>query len=273
MATGIILGLWPLLPDFLTVGWLDALDIALVALLLFQLYRIVKGSVAINIITGIMSVYFLWLIVRALKMQLLATILGQFIGVGVIAIIVVFQQELRRFLLLIGTNGFLGKRKWKDSWRNLTTPDGGQHSLDIHNIVKACRNMAETKTGALLVIQTKTDLGFFANTGEAVGAKLSARLLESVFFKNSPLHDGAVIISGDHLDAARCVLPVSEKENFPAHLGMRHRAAAGITETTDAIAIVVSEQTGEICFAQNGNLRMAITPDELRKLLEREFPA
>jgi diadenylate cyclase len=260
-----------LFPSFISFTWIDAIDIILVSILLFQFYRIVKGSVAINIFAGILSVYFLWLIVKALKMQLLSTILGQFIGVGVIAIIIVFQQELRRFLLLIGTNGLLGKGKWTDVLLNLKFDDRDKNSIDIHQLVKAFKNMAETKTGALVVITTKTDLNFYANTGETIKAEVSARLLESLFYKNSPMHDGAVIISNNTILSARCVLPVSENEDFPAHLGMRHRAAVGITENTDALAIVVSEQTGEIAFVKNGELKLGITTSQLKDVLENEL--
>ena len=260
-----------LFPSFISFKWIDAIDILLVSILLFQFYRIVKGSVAINIFAGILSVYFLWLIVKALKMQLLSSILGQFIGVGVIALIIVFQQELRRFLLLIGTNGLLGKGKWTETLLNLKFVDTDKNYVDIHQIVKACKSMAETNTGAIVVISTKTDLNFYANTGDSIKAEVSARLLESLFYKNSPMHDGAVIVSNNMILAARCVLPVSENEDFPAHLGMRHRAAVGITESTDAIAIVVSEQTGEIAFVKNGELKLGISAPQLKDILENEL--
>jgi uncharacterized protein (TIGR00159 family) len=260
-----------LFPSFITFTWIDSIDIILVSILLFQFYRIVKGSVAINIFAGILSVYFLWLIVKALKMQLLSTILGQFIGVGVIALIIVFQQELRRFLLLIGTNGLLGKGKWTETLLNLKFEDRDKNFIDIHQLVKAFKSMSETKTGAIVVVTTKTDLNFYANTGETIKAEVSARLLESIFYKNSPMHDGAVIISNNTILAARCVLPVSENEDFPAHLGMRHRAAVGITETTDAIAVVVSEQTGDITFVKNGELKVGLTSSELKDILENEL--
>ncbi|MFN5628988.1 MAG: diadenylate cyclase CdaA [Bacteroidota bacterium] len=260
-----------LFPSFISFTWIDAIDIVLVSILLFQFYRIVKGSVAINIFAGILSVYFLWLIVKALKMQLLSTILGQFIGVGVIALIIVFQQELRRFLLLIGTNGLFGKGKWTEALLNIKFDSGDKKFLDIHQLVKAFKSMSESKTGAIVVITTKTDLNFYANTGETIKAEVSARLIESLFYKNSPMHDGAVIISDNTILAARCVLPVSENDDFPAHLGMRHRAAVGITENTDAIAIVVSEQTGEIAFVKNGELKLGISAHQLKEILEIEL--
>jgi len=258
-------------PDFIRFTWSDALDVLLVSFLLFQLYRILKGSVAINIFFGILSVYFLWLLVKAFKMQLLSGILGQFVGVGVIALIIVFQPEIRRFLLLIGTSGFFSKGKMRFLFGNLLGEDSNKPELAILSMVRACKNMSESRTGAIMVIATKTDLGFYANTGDPIEAHVSARLLESIFYKNSPLHDGAVIIDQNHIKAARCVLPVSERDDFPAQLGMRHRAASGITESTDAVAIIVSEQTGDITYSINGELYQNIRPEELKERLEKVF--
>lgn len=258
------------LPVFLHFTWLDFIDVTLVTLLLFQLYRILRGSVAINIFFGILSVYFLWLVMRLLKMQLLSTILGQFIGVGVIAIIVVFQQELRRFLLLIGTSGFLGNGVWRQAFKTIND-ESKSGKLDILSIVRACKNMSLSNTGAIIIIQNKTDLSFYINTGDSIKAPVNLRLLESIFYKNSPLHDGGVIIANNEITAARCVLPISENPDLPNDIGMRHRAAAGITETTDAIAIVVSEQTGKISVAKNGALIFDLNGDQLRSYLENEF--
>jgi diadenylate cyclase len=254
---------------FITFSWLDAIDILLVAILLFQLYRLVKGTVAINIVLGIVSIFMLWKIVEALKMELLSEILGKFIGVGVLAIIIVFQQELRRFLLFVGTSGFFDRKNFNRKLFNWKM--GKSAPVDLVSIVKACRNMSEAKTGAIIVITTKSDLNFYANTGEPVDAKVSPRMLESIFYKNSPLHDGAIIITDNRIKAARCVLPVTEDNDFPGHLGMRHRAAAGITENSDALAIVVSEQTGEISFAKDGKLQNGLSVEKLRELLEKEL--
>jgi uncharacterized protein (TIGR00159 family) len=253
---------------FITVRWLDFLDIFLVAILIYQLYRLVKGSVAINIFVGIISVYLVWLMVKALNMQLLGSILGQFIGVGVIALIIVFQQEIRRFLLMVGTSGFLSNVRIPGKFFNWAVKNNTE--LDINAIVKACKNMAEVKTGAIIVVTTKSDLKFYANTGDYIQARISQRLIESIFYKNSPLHDGAIIIQDNKIKAARCVLPVTENAEFPANLGMRHRAAVGITESTDAIAITVSEQTGEISYTKGGELISNVTPEQLREFLEKE---
>jgi diadenylate cyclase len=259
-----------LLQSFITVKWIDVIDVLLVAILIYQLYYLVKGTVAVNILIGIILFYILWLIVKALNMQLFGSILGKFIDVGFIALLIVFQQELRRFLLFIGTSeiftkGKLGKGFFDFKWQVAKTKE-----LDINAIVKACKNMSENKTGALIIITRSNELKFYANTGDAIDAKVSVRMIESIFYKNSPLHDGAIIISANTIVAARCVLPVTENTNFPAHLGMRHRAAVGITENTDALAIVVSEQTGEISFSQSAELKHTLTPERLRELLHNE---
>ena len=256
---------------FISVHWSDVVDILLVALLIYQLYYLIKGTVAVNIFIGILLFYLLWLVVKALNMQLFGSILGKFIDVGFIALLIVFQQELRRFLLFIGTsqlftNGKLSKGIFDFKWQV-----NKEQVLDINAIIKACKNMSESKTGAIIIITKNNDLKFYANTGDAIHAKVSVRIIESIFYKNSPLHDGAVIISDNIITGARCVLPVTEDSNFPAHLGMRHRAAVGITENTDAVAIVVSEQTGEISVSKEGDLKHALTPQRLREFLDKEF--
>jgi len=255
---------------FITFRWLDAIDILLVAILLYQLYYLVKGTVAINIFVGILLIYILWLVVKALGMQLFENILSKFIDVGAIVLIIVFQQEIRRFLLFIGTADFfnkraLGKNLFKLKWEASKSP------LDINAVLKAVQNMSETKTGAIIVITTNSELKFYMNTGDTIDAKVSARLIENIFFKNSPLHDGAIIISGNTIKAARCVLPVTENTEFPTHLGMRHRAAVGITENSDAIAIAVSEQTGEISLTKNGELKNNLSIEQLKGLIEKEI--
>jgi diadenylate cyclase len=263
----------PLSPTelFITIRFLDVLDILLVSFLLYQLYKLVKGTVAINIFSGILAFYMLWLIVRALNMQLLGNILGQFIGLGAITLIIVFQQELRRFLLLIGTTGFFDKGQFRKKIFEFNWGVRKPQSVDINSIVKACADMAETQTGAIIVIATRTELKFYANTGDYIDAVASKRLIESIFFKNNPMHDGAIIINGTRIKATRCVLPVTENPEFPHHLGMRHRAAVGITEVSDAIAVVVSEQTGSISFAKLGELKTNLTPEKLKEILSKEF--
>ncbi len=255
---------------FLSFDWIDLLDIFLVAILFYQLYRLVQGTVAMNIFLGILSIYFIWKIVQALKMDVLSEVLGQFINVGIIALLIVFQPELRRFLLLIGTPEIL--EKFSFGLRFFSFKGKKKIlSADMHAIIKASRDMSETKTGALIILTTGSDLNFYIKTGEQLDAKISANTLESIFYKNSPLHDGAAIISNGKIRAARCVLPITERENFPSHLGMRHRAAAGITEASDALAIIVSEQTGEISFAKGGQLENGLSADGLKQRIQMEL--
>jgi diadenylate cyclase len=252
---------------FIPFRVLDVIDIFLVAFLLYQIYMLIRGTVAINIFIGIFVLYMIWLIVKVLNMELLSSILGQIIGVGVIALIIVFQQEIRRFLLFIGTR-YLSKNRFSiENWlfpkqKNLIAP------VNIEAIVKACRNMSEARTGALIVIARKSELQYYAETGDIIDAETSSRLIENIFFKNSPLHDGALIIVNDKIRAVRCILPVTENLHLPAHYGMRHRAALGISEHTDALIVVVSEETGKISFGFEGEIKYGISSMELRQLLE-----
>lgn len=250
--------------------WLDLIDIILVAVLLYQLYQLVRGTVAINILIGVTLFYALWLLVRAMNMRLFSHILGKFIDVGFIALLIVFQQELRRFFIFIGTTNFISKGSLAKRFLEWNMK-GNRIEIDINSIIKAIKNMSEAKTGALIVITRSSDLKFYANTGDPIDARISVRMIESIFYKNSPLHDGALIITGNQLRAARCVLPVTEDADFPAHLGMRHRAAVGITENSDALALVVSEQTGEIALAKDGRIMQGLTPEKLRELLEKNL--
>lgn len=238
---------------FITIRILDIIDIFLVAFLLYQLYMLIRGTIAINIFAGIVILYVIWLIVKALNMELLGSILGQIIGVGVLALLIVFQQEVRKFLLFIGSR-YMNQRRLKIESFFFPNEKHSKSPVKIDAIVKACRNMAENKTGALIVIGRKTDLQVYADTGDIIKADTSARLLESIFFKNSPMHDGAAIIIDDKIYAVRCVLPVTDKLNVPAHYGLRHKAALGITEISDCIAIAVSEETGSISVSMTGKL-------------------
>lgn len=248
----------------------DLIDILLVSILLYQLYKILKGTVAVNIFIGVISIYLIGLLVDTLEMKLLSTIIRQFIGVGGIALIILFQQEIRKFLVVIGL------KSWNSNQVNFfkrlfpSHKNTEKKEMDFTPILNAINNLTKTKTGALMVITNQHDLSFYINTGDKLLAKLSSRLIESIFCKESPLHDGAVIISEDKIIAARCVLPVSDNENFPAKFGMRHRAAAGITETTDCIAILVSEESGDIGYAKNGKLKSGISKEELIKFLARD---
>ncbi len=254
---------------FISLRVLDILDIIMTAALLYWVYRLIRGTIAITIFAGIFSVYLFWLLVRALNMELLSSILGQFIGVGVIALIIVFQQEIRRFLIFIGTRyltnfGFSFEKMF--SFTKESAP-----KLRIRSIIKACKTFMDTRTGALIVIARKSELLPYIQTGDLVDAETSSRLMESIFCRESPLHDGAIIIIDERIKAARCILPVSETINLPPECGMRHRAALGMAEQTDAIVIIVSEEKGMLSLADTGEIHLNITIEKLKETLEKEF--
>ena len=252
-----------LMLQFIHFDFLDLLDIVLVAVLIYQVYQIIKGTIAIRIFLGIFAIYLFWKIVEALNMELLSEILGQFIGVGVILLIIVFQEELRKFLLIIGNTDFLNKRLFSSNVFHFGSKEEVSHGVAVQEITKACINMSQTKTGALIVISHAAELEFYLSSGEILNARVSYSLLENIFFKNAPLHDGAVLIRENTILAARCVLPVSENKDLPPTLGMRHRAALGVTENTSAVAIIVSEQNGHISTVKEGTFKFNITPDNL----------
>lgn len=261
-----------MLPFFIKIGFLeirllDILDIILVGILIFQLYKLVKGSLAFNIFIGLLIVYLASLVVQSFGMELLSGILGQFVGVGVIAVLIVFQPEVRRFLLYVGRGSRIGRESiWKklsiNKWRLST-----QKEMQIKTIIRALDIFSRNKTGALIVYAITSKLQYYANTGEIMDANITSNLLESIFNKNSPLHDGAVIIAENKLLAAKCILPVSESPDIPSILGMRHRAAVGITEHSDAIALIVSEVNGQISYAYEGKLFTNVSSDIAHKTL------
>lgn len=253
--------------DFITIGLKDVIDILLVAILLYEFYVLIKDSAAVNVFFGLVAFYLLWLVVRAFNLQLLSTILGQFIGVGVVAIIVVFQQEIRRFLLMVGTKSFFENFTFIGPFLSRKK----NIKLNISEIVNALTKLSKTKTGALIVIQKSTDLKFYLNTGYIIDAQVSSIMIENIFYKNNPMHDGAMIIVDDRMKAVKCILPVTEKTNLPQNVGLRHRAAIGITEHSDAVALLVSEQTGNIAIFQTGYSQYQVSPDELERLLKIDF--
>jgi diadenylate cyclase len=250
---------------FLEITWVDIADILLVSLLLYQLYKLMKGSIAVKIFLGLLSVYLMYLIVKALKMELLTAILGQFIGVGVIAAIILFQQEIRKFLLIIGkTTLFDGEKSvFRLPWKKKVKKD----VLNLNPIVETAKILGGTNTGALIVFAKGSELKFYAESGDILDAEISKRLLIAIFQKNSPLHDGAVIISNGRIKAARCILPVSESDQLPANFGLRHRAAIGMTEVTDSVVLIVSEETGQISLAVNGQIETNLSKGELKAKL------
>ena len=254
---------------FITIRFLDILDIFLVTLLLYQMYRLLKNTIAFNIIVGLFSLYLFWLVVRLLNMELIGSIMGQFIGVGVIALIIVFHPEIRKFLVFIGThynlNKVLSLDKLLGSNKKRTI---NQEQIDI--LVDACISMSKSHTGALIVIARDLELNEQINTGERLNAKISSSLLRTIFFKNTPLHDGAVIIRGNRIAAAGCILPLTQKE-IDKSMGLRHRAAIGITENTDAVCIIVSEEKGTISMAKEGDIIRRLTKEKLITLLEENI--
>ncbi len=254
---------------FITIRFLDFIDILLVTLLLYQLYRLLKGTVAFNIIIGLFSLYLFWLIVKLLNMELIGSIMGQFIGVGVLALIIVFHPEIRKFLVFIGThynmNKVLGLDLIMGTGKKRTI---NQEQIDI--LVDACVSMSKSHTGALIVITNTLELNDQVNSGERLNAKISSSLIRTIFFKNSPLHDGAVIIRGNRIAAAGCILPLTQKE-IDKSMGLRHRAAIGITENSDAVCIIVSEEKGTISIAKEGEIFRRLTKEKLITLLEENI--
>lgn len=230
---------------------------------------LIKGTAAIKIFSGIAVMYLLWLIVKALNMQLLSTILGQIMGVGVIALLIVFQQEIRNFFLLI-TNKYLSNFDFSFN-KIFSSFIKKEPEVKVWSIVKACVSFSKNYTGAIIAITRESELNSYIETGVKLNADTSVQLLESIFFHNNPLHDGSVIITNEKIKAAKCILPVSKNTNLPDDFGLRHRSAYGLTEQADSIVIVVSEETGYISLFKSGNYIVNIKTTELRKELESEF--
>ncbi|MDR3236178.1 MAG: diadenylate cyclase CdaA [Prevotellaceae bacterium] len=251
---------------FIHIAITDVLDITLVAVLVYQLYKLIKGTAAMRIVFSIALLYLVWSLARVLHMEMLGTILGQVLGVGVIALFIVFQPEIRRFLLHF-TMRFDTNRKHNIIWRTLFGINKSAAALNVDALVTACQNMSETKTGALIFISRHSSPDVYTETGDIIDAQLNSRLLENIFFKNSPLHDGAVIIENNRIKAARCTLPMTDNPNLPASYGMRHRAAIGASEHSDAWLIIVSEETGRIAVARHGKIKRIENLNELRLFL------
>lgn len=252
---------------FIHITIIDIIDIWVVALILFQIYRLTKGTNALRIVVGVLMVYLLWILVSVLKMELLSKILGQVIGVGMIALIIVFQQEIRRFLLMLGTRYAHGRKTFLGRFfKARVHSEIGLEWIDA--VVSACADMAESKTGALIVIARQVDLTPIIQNGEKLDALISAPLLKNIFFKNAPLHDGAVVLVNDRIKAAKCILPSTENE-VPRQYGMRHRAALGMSDISDALVIVVSEERGSISVARKSHIREGFTAVQLRSYLRK----
>lgn len=255
--------------DFLNLRILDIVDIVFVAILLFYLYKLVKGTVAVNIFVGIVIVYLIGKLTQVLEMELLSSVLGEFIGVGMFALIVVFQQEIRKFLLMIGSTNFTQRRKFLRQLKFVK--DDSQVTTNVNAIVKACEAMGRSFTGALIIIEKSTKLDFVKNSGDDMNIELNQPIIESIFHKSGPLHDGAMIIEDNKITATRVILPVSNDRTIPLRFGLRHRAAVGITEKTDALALVVSEETGQISYLRDGEFVMFEGTDELIAKLKEDL--
>mgnify|MGYP000903915267 CR=1 FL=1 len=248
-------------------GVKDIIDIFLVAVLMYQLYNLVKQSGTSAIFKGVLAFLILWILVsKVFEMRLLGAILDTFVSVGLFVLIILFQDDIRRFLMTLGSN-----KTFRFISRFFRGKDSDISDLVITPLVLACINMAKSYTGALIVIEQEIKLGNYINTGEELNADISTRLIENIFFKNSPLHDGAMIISGDKIKAAGCILPVSQDPDIPKHYGLRHRAALGISQETDAKVIVVSEERGKISFVSDGIIEANVTPEKLQELMTRSL--
>lgn len=249
---------------FLEVSIVNLIDIALVSVLIYQVYKLMRGSVAIKIFLGFLSIYLVYLVVNAAKMELLTIILGQFMGVGVLAAIILFQQEIRKFLLIVGKSSiFSNENLWQELlfWRKRESS-----AFNVTPIIEACKSLSGSSTGALIVLSSNFELKFYAESGDLIDAIVSKRLLISIFNKYSPLHDGGVIIQNGRVKAARCILPVTERD-VPAQFGLRHRAAIGMSEATDTLVLIVSEETGQVSLSKNGKILHNLSFQEVREII------
>lgn len=246
-------------------GIKDAIDILIVAMLLYYLFKLMKESGAIKIFSGLIAFVVVWVVFRLiLDMRLLGAIMDTFMNIGILVIVILFQEEIRRFLIELGS-----RNRWRFLLNIFQKNDKEQVKPYVMPIVYACMNMAKTKTGALIVVERNTPLDKFANTGEPINADVNTRLIENIFFKNSPLHDGAMIIANNRIVAASCILPASHNTDIPKSLGLRHRSALGLSQETDAIAIIVSEETGNVSVAQNGKFQLALSGKDLEDILAK----
>ncbi|GAA3571303.1 diadenylate cyclase CdaA [Snuella lapsa] len=255
--------------DLLKFTIIDIIDVILVALLLYYIYKLVKGTVAINIFLGIIIIYLVWRLTDFLNMELLTGIFGGFMKVGIIALIVVFQPEIRKFLLMVGSTNFNRRGKFFKQLKFLKTETSDK--TDVDAIVSACNKMAMSKTGALIVIERNNNLDFLTSTGDEMNIKVTQPIIESIFFKNSPLHDGAIIVSNNIVKATRVILPVNNEKSIPQRFGLRHRAAIGVTEKTDALALVVSEETGHTSYFKDGEFIVFNDTQELIKMIKSDL--
>jgi len=255
--------------DLLKFTIVDVIDVILVALLLYYIYKLVKGTVAINIFIGIIIIYLVWRLTNFLNMELLSGIFGGFMKVGIIALIVVFQPEIRKFLLMVGSTNYSKRGKLFKQFKFLKTETTDETNVDA--VLAACIKMANTKTGALIVFERNNNLDFLSSTGDEMNIKVTQPIIESIFFKNSPLHDGAIIVSNNIVKATRVILPLNNEKVIPKRFGLRHRAAIGVTEKTDALALAVSEETGHISYFKDGEFVVFDDVTQLNLMIKRDL--
>ena len=255
--------------DLLKFSVVDIIDVILVALLLYYIYKLIKGTVAINIFIGIIIIYLVWRLTTFLNMELLSSIFGGFMKVGIIALIVVFQPEIRKFLLMVGSTNFSRRGKFLKQLKFLKTETTDETNVD--SILSACIKMGNSKTGALIVFERNNNLDFLSTTGDEMNIRVTQPIIESIFFKNSPLHDGAIIVSNNIVKATRVILPVNNEKKIPKRFGLRHRAAIGITEKTDALALAVSEETGHISYFKDGEFVVFDDVTQLNLMIKKDL--
>lgn len=252
---------------FLNLGFIDILDILMVAFIIYMIFHWIRGSAAMNIFLALLFLFVVRIIVAALNMKMMSALMGALLDVGLLALIIIFQPEIRHFLIKLGSNYGIARGGHNIFNKILGIKEEKLDLAAVKEITEACRTMSEQKTGALIVLPHKTPLDYVTETGDKIDANINKRLLMNLFFKNSPLHDGAVIINDDRIVAARCTLPITDRTDIPASFGMRHRAAIGISEESDADVIVVSEETGHIVLVNGGKVTLINNINELKLLL------
>ncbi len=256
---------------FLPITLLDALDVLIVGYLIYQIYKLLKGTIAFNIFIGVLTMYVLWWLVGRLGMDLLFAVLDQFVSVGIILIIVIFQPEIRRYLLFLGNTTLRQRSNFLGRILDRNLEQSEDRAQQISAIKSTLSYLSKRKVGALIVLNSNTSLEGIVNSGIQLDARLSGQMLISIFQKNSPLHDGAVILANGRIQQASAILPVSENNRLPTRIGLRHRAAVGITERAEVSTFVVSEETGGISFAQDGRLIMRLNEEQVGDLLEQHL--
>ena len=257
--------------DFIKSTILPIIDVILVVIMLYYAYKLVRGTAAIIVFRGFVIIYFIWWITDLLNMNILSSILGGFIGVGVFAIIIVFQQELRKFLLLLGSSRITNNKSFWKKFNLFFRISEEQAKLNVEEFINACNKLKQSRTGAIFVFERNNNLDFVKEDGDSINAELSLPIIESIFYKNSPLHDGAVIVVGNIIIASRVTLPISKNKKINKSLGLRHKAGIGISEESDAIVVVISEETGTLSYIKNGKICDFKNDIELKKMLSSDL--